>query len=102
MLSMHCITFLKTNFCDAFRSSGNGNCLFNAASISICDDESLADILRMLCCLNLYTNAETYCSHELFNKILPAGAFRTLNSIFSACLSLYIHYTGPIHNGDSS
>ena len=77
-----------------YRASGDGNCLFNAVSISISDDERLADILRMLTCLELFKNAHLYCNHDLFHEILPSGAFRSLNSIFTACLSNFIFDLG--------
>lgn len=44
----------------ALRSTGDGNCLFNSASIALVGDESLAIELRARTCVELLVNAERY------------------------------------------
>ena len=78
----------------------NGNYLFNACSRLLIYNESLAELLHLLTCLELYKNAEKYCLHPLFDDINQTGAFRTLNSIFVASISNFIFDLGLPSNVD--
>ena len=43
--------------------TGNGNCLFNAASINLVGNEDLSGALRLLTAVELYTHADFYANH---------------------------------------
>ncbi|KAJ7391493.1 hypothetical protein OS493_018540 [Desmophyllum pertusum] len=47
------------------RSTGDGNCLFNSASLAICQNESLAVELRLRTCFELAKNREFYRRHPV-------------------------------------
>ena len=47
------------------RSTGNGNCLFNSASLALCQNETLADELRLRTCFELANNREFYRKHPV-------------------------------------
>ena len=54
--------------CSAFQpiiTTGDGNCLFNAASRSICGNERMASELRLRTSLELINNQEFYSSHPV-------------------------------------
>ena len=55
--------FQENFFC---RTTGNGNCLYNASSIALTGNESLADFLRALTCAEPYLNANYYVDHPYF------------------------------------
>ena len=44
-------------------TSGNGDCLFNATSISLRGDESSSFLLRLLVAGELFFNADYYTEH---------------------------------------
>ena len=44
----------------ALKSTGNGSCLYNSASLLLCGDESHSEGLRILVAGELYFNAEHY------------------------------------------
>lgn len=46
------------------KTSGNGNCLYNAASLFLCGNESLNSCLRLLTASELFLNAKNY----IFNQ----------------------------------
>lgn len=50
------------------RSTGDGNCLFNSASIVICQSEELAFELRLRTCLELALNREHYRHHPVITS----------------------------------
>ena len=50
------------------RSTGDGNCLFNSASIAICQSEQLACELRLRTCLELALNREHYRHHPVITS----------------------------------
>lgn len=54
----------------ALRSTGDGNCLFNSASILLVGNESLSLELRLRTVIELATNVEYYSSHPHFQKKL--------------------------------
>ena len=48
----------------ALQATGNGNCLYNSTSLSLCGDESRINSLRLLVASDLYFHAEYYATHE--------------------------------------
>ena len=44
----------------AVATTPDGNCLFNAASIALCGNKSLATCLRLLCSIAMITHEEIY------------------------------------------
>ena len=71
-----------------FRSSPDGNCLFNAASIYLCHTEVLATLLWLLTTLiGLFFNAGNYTTNIVFEK-----GFKTSKSSFHASLKLEVTY----------
>ena len=53
-------------------STGDGNCLFNSASLAICQTETLAVELRLRTCLELAKNRQFYRNHPvLANARIP-------------------------------
>ena len=59
------------------RSTGDGNCLFNSASLAICKNESRAVELRVRTCLELARNSDFYLTHPvLVNAKVPYHAGR--------------------------
>lgn len=51
------------------KTTGDGNCLFNAASIAICKSETLGIELRLRTALELLTNADFYWSHPIVSSM---------------------------------
>ena len=47
------------------RTGGDGNCLFNAASIAICGNQSLASELRLRTAIELILNPDYYQAHPV-------------------------------------
>ena len=52
----------------ALQVTGNGNCLYNSASLILCGDESRSNSLRLLVASELYFHAEYYATHEVFKQ----------------------------------
>ena len=52
----------------ALRATGNGNCLYNSTSLSLCGDESPSNSLRLLVPSELYFHAEYYVTHEVYKQ----------------------------------
>lgn len=48
----------------AIKSTGDGDCLFNAVSIILCGDESMSLELRYKCCLEMVSNGEKIQQHR--------------------------------------
>ena len=69
------------------RTSGYGNCLFNACSIALVGDESLAVSLRCLTAIELYQNAQYYALHPLLELQHNNGAFNSTNNAFAMSIS---------------
>ena len=49
----------------AVETTGDGSCLFNATSIALCGDESLATTLKVLCGIEMVNNQSIYINHSL-------------------------------------
>ena len=52
----------------ALQATGNGNCLYNSASLILCGDESRSNSLRLLVASELYFHAKYYATHEVFKQ----------------------------------
>ena len=52
----------------AVKVSGDGNCLYNSASVLIKGDETLNGTLRVLTACELYFNAEFYANHAKISQ----------------------------------
>eukprot|EP00111_Clytia_hemisphaerica_P013277 TCONS_00038981-protein len=52
----------------ALRTTGDGNCLFNCASIMLVGDESISEELRLRTCLELVLNLYFYADHDFLNQ----------------------------------
>ena len=52
----------------ALHATGNGNCLYNSASLILCGDESRSNSLHLLVASELYFHAEYYATHEVFKQ----------------------------------
>ena len=50
-----------------YRTTANGNCLFNACSIALVEDESLALHLRSLSCVEMFVHSDFYADHPLLH-----------------------------------
>jgi len=50
------------------QATGNGNCLYNSTSLSLCGNESPWTSLRLLVASELFFNAEFYATHEAFKR----------------------------------
>ena len=69
----------------AVKTTGNGDCLYNAASLTLVGNESYATLLRLLVALELELNADFYAQHPKCTYF-PAGG-RHPNTVFSLCLT---------------
>ena len=66
---------------------GDGNCLFNAMSLALCGDDSLATNLRCLTAAELYLNAAAYSSHPLYVETLASIPNADPEAIFASMIS---------------
>ena len=71
------------------RSTGDGNCLFNSASIAICQDETLAHELRLRTSIELAIHRDFYRNHPVlraakiqFNSRKDGVGFLPMESLF--------------------
>ena len=69
------------------RTSANGNCLYNAASLAVIGSERLSLYLRGLTSIELYLEFSFYSSHPLIEERFEAGAFHSWKNAFAMCLS---------------
>ena len=74
------------------RTSADGNCLFNPASLVATGDESLSTTLRILVCIELFLNAKFYAYHPY----LEDAEGRSL-SVIPIIHHSYTHYLSPRH-----
>ena len=85
-----CLEALKGKESDclfALKASPNGDCLFNAFSILLCGNESLAVPLCLLVAGELYFNASFYANHDAFNETATNSTDLTVDILFSIALS---------------
>ncbi|XP_028419094.1 uncharacterized protein LOC114544742 [Dendronephthya gigantea] len=69
------------------RTTGDGNCLYNACSIALCGNESLASYLRCLTSIELFLNSSFYAKHPIIEQQHKKGAFSSIANTFAMCLS---------------
>ena len=71
------------------RCAPNGKCLYNAVSILLKGNESLAISLQLLTSVELFENSEYYAKHPRMEEVLSSNAeqFLNQNNAFSALLS---------------
>lgn len=72
----------------ALKSTGNGNCLYNSASLLLCGDESRSQGLRILVAGELYFNAEYYADHEIFRNTVRELSEVQESTLFTVGLSV--------------
>ena len=72
----------------ALKSTGNGNCLYNSASLLLCGDESRSEGLRILVAGELYFNAEYYADHEIFRNTVSELSEVQESTLFTVALSV--------------
>ncbi|XP_078487868.1 uncharacterized protein LOC144745817 [Ciona intestinalis] len=65
----------------AVKTTPDGNCLFNAVSLAVCRNESLALKLRVVCCLQMVLHFEKYQQHQSAKSIRLVSP-----TLESACL----------------
>ena len=71
----------------ALKSTGNGNCLYNLASLLLCGDESRSEGLRILVGGELYFNAEYYANHKIFRNTVRELSEVQESTLFTVGLS---------------
>ena len=71
----------------ALKSTGNGNCLYNSASLLLCGNESRSEGLRILVAGELYFNAEYYADHEIFRNTVRTFRSAGVDVIYSWLVS---------------
>ena len=72
------MVFISTGFaelsfnaqCISFRVSGDGNCLYNAASVAIFGSENLSSLFRALTSAELFIHKDYYAAHPHFLSLL--------------------------------
>ena len=70
----------------ALTVTGDGNCLYNSASMLLHGEELHNDCLRLLVVEELYFNAEDYATHEIF-KLTKEGSGIPEDLLFAVVLS---------------
>ena len=71
---------------EARKATGDGNCLYNAASIVLVGNESLSPLLRLLTATELYSNAPFYVKHPKLTEAVNDCGLPEV-SLFIQCLS---------------
>lgn len=81
-------------------ATGDGNCLYNAVSISLSGDESLAGLLRLLTVAELFANSEFYAHHPQLAAISEDSNYSVpaLLNIFMSDQKAQDKYGGNIDN----
>ena len=57
--------------CIALKTTGNANCMFNAASLLLAENESLSDVIRLLVAGELFFSSE-FCIQTIQDRFLEA------------------------------
>ena len=67
----------------------DGNCLYNAVSMALIGNESLAHHLRLLTCQEMLNHSSYYADHPLFKKVYDSGGglFCSEKSVFVMSMS---------------
>lgn len=69
----------------AYKSTSNGDCLFNSVSRLLVGDDSISCHLRLLTALELSTNSEFYAEHPKLQEPQSSGFSKA--TLFTICLS---------------
>ncbi|CAB4040910.1 Hypothetical predicted protein, partial [Paramuricea clavata] len=69
----------------AYKSTANGNCLFNSVSRLLVGNDSISCHLRLLTALELSMNTEFYAEHPRLHVSYDSGFFKA--TMFTICLS---------------
>ena len=69
-------------FALTFRTSADGNCLYNACSLALSGDEILAVYLRCLTSIELSRNPDYYASHPILHELNTNDAIQNLDHLF--------------------
>ena len=85
-VSINLVTTKSVNFIP-HRTSADGNCLFNSASLVVTGDESLSATLRILVCIELFLNAKFYAYHPYQEDAEERSLFDYDNTPFTYALS---------------
>ena len=70
-----------------FRTTGDGNCLFNACSLLLKRDEHIAVHLRLLTAIELFQHCHKYAEHEIFRRAADEGGFLHFDTAFKASVT---------------
>ena len=70
-----------------FRTTGDGNCLYNACSIALCGTEKLAPYLRCLTSIEVFVSCLFYVKHPILEQQHNKGAFSSIGNAFAMCFS---------------
>lgn len=63
----------------ALKCTGNGNCLYNSASLVLCGDEHLSTSLRILTACELFRNGQLYTDHPALETVIKNPEFMSRN-----------------------
>lgn len=63
----------------ALKCTGNGNCLYNSASLVLCGDEHLSTSLRILTACELFSNGQLYTDHPALETVIKNPEFMSRN-----------------------
>lgn len=85
-----------TNYGVPSLTIGNGNCLFNAVSIALTENEDLGTELRLRTAIELCTNSSDYQSNADFEKKSP-----DYDEVVKDCCILYMDYYNSV-SGDKT
>ena len=70
-----------------FRTTRDGNCLYNACSIALGGTEILAPYLRCLTSIKLFVNSVFYVKRPILEQQHNKGAFSCTANAFAMCFS---------------
>jgi len=69
----------------AVKTTGDGDCLYNAVSLTLVGNESYSTLLQLLVALELVLHVNFYAQHPKFTYFTSGG--RHPNTVFSLCLT---------------
>ena len=83
----YCICLYIITLTPICRTTGDGNCLYNACSIALCGTENLTPYLRCLTSTKLFVNCLFYVKYPILEQQHNKGAFSSIGNAFAMCLS---------------
>ena len=88
------------------KATDNGDCLYNATSIALCRDESLALLLRLLVSGELFFFNTTYYAEHLLFSDLSSDTNISVETQFSIALKSQaekkVAYSGQVQGSEGS